>query len=482
MLRILLISSTLVMMAPSARAEGDTPPKPADPAKARQLVLSPAAAPIPSLKYRLLPSVSELQPGDAAPLYLRIRHDLRVGPYVFGEKGQPMLDTPFDKFPRKEARELVDGWKSRYRQIEFGARRETCNWNYSLREQRENAISILLPDAQDMREWGRLVALKARVEIADGRLDDAAHTLETGIAFGKHVGSGPFLINYRVGQAIVGLMLNEVEEFISQPGSPNLYWALTTLPRPLVDYRGAIEVEQGIVEGMVPELTDLDSPRSEVEWKARLMRLHSRLLGLSKQVGADDSNLTKELAAMEGMAFEQVRERMLPDARRFVDEPSNKSVKAGKIGDDQAIVLLIAHRYRTLQDAVFQNAYLPYAEMAARSPRAEALLAAAKSQDPASAVLAALLPPLLPNALRASALGERRVAALRVIEALRLHLGTHGQLPGRLGDLIDVPVPVDPATGQPFHYGLEGGKATLSAPAIDGKPETALLYKLSTRK
>ena len=41
----------------------------ARPLNPRELVLSPAAAPVPSLKYRLLPSWADLNPGDAAPIY-----------------------------------------------------------------------------------------------------------------------------------------------------------------------------------------------------------------------------------------------------------------------------------------------------------------------------------------------------------------------------------------------------------------------------
>ena len=46
-----------------------------EPPKPTELVLSPAAEPVPALRYRLLPLESTLLPGDAAPIYLRIRHE-----------------------------------------------------------------------------------------------------------------------------------------------------------------------------------------------------------------------------------------------------------------------------------------------------------------------------------------------------------------------------------------------------------------------
>ena len=45
-----------------------------EPLNPTPLVVSPAAEPVPALKYRLLPSFADLNPGDAAPIYLRIRH------------------------------------------------------------------------------------------------------------------------------------------------------------------------------------------------------------------------------------------------------------------------------------------------------------------------------------------------------------------------------------------------------------------------
>ena len=71
-----------------------------------------------------------------------------------------------------------------------------------------------------MRQWGRVLAIKARVEIADGKYDDAVRTIETGLAFGRHVGGGPFVINGLIGIAIARGMLDRVDELIAQPSAP----------------------------------------------------------------------------------------------------------------------------------------------------------------------------------------------------------------------------------------------------------------------
>src|SRR5262249_34960645 len=60
---------------------------------------------------------------------------------------------------------------------------------------------------------------------------------------------------------------------------------------------------------------------------------------------------------------------------------------------------------------------------------------------------------------------DRRFAALRCVEAIRLYMATHdGKLPASLKDITEVPIPVDPLTELPFEYELKGDTARLSAP------------------
>ena len=78
--------------------------------------------------------------------------------------------------------------------------------------------------------------------------------------------------------------------------------------------------------------------------------------------------------------------------------------------------------------------------------------------DPAFQLFEGLFPGM--HGLGAEARLDRRVAALRVVEAIRMHAATHGgSLPESLDKITEVPVPFDPVTGQPFGYHLEGGRA-----------------------
>jgi hypothetical protein len=74
---------------------------------------------------------------------------------------------------------------------------------------------------------------------------------------------------------------------------------------------------------------------------------------------------------------------------------------------------------------------------------------------------------------------DRELAALTAVEALRSYAADHdGQLPAKLADVTETPVPENPATGEPFEYQLENGKATLS----DSKFEPKLTYTVTIRK
>ena len=80
----------------------------------KELALSPASAPVPALKYRLLPSAAELIPGDAAPIYLRIHgyEDSSLEPYwrQISQNSEKWRALPLDQFPVGEAGNFVQGF------------------------------------------------------------------------------------------------------------------------------------------------------------------------------------------------------------------------------------------------------------------------------------------------------------------------------------------------------------------------------------
>src|SRR5439155_24713515 len=88
--------------------------------------------------------------------------------------------------------------------------------------------------------------------------------------------------------------------------------------------------------------------------------------------------------------------------------------------------------------------------------------------DPEAANFARALLPALGKCMHAQARLERTLAALRVVEALRLYAADHkGQLPDKLADVTAVPLPNDPVTGKAFEYKRDGDGAVLTARSAD---------------
>jgi hypothetical protein len=450
--------------APKAKAYSDP----------RELNVSRRPAPVPALQYRLLPLEAERTPGDAAPVYIRLGGLATTeGMGEIARKSTEWANLALGQLPIAECRRFLDQWTGSLRQLEFGARRQSCNWNYTVPEQKEEVIEVLMPDLQYMRNWARLVALRARVEIAEHKLDAAVRTIETGISFGRHTGEGPFVINALVGVSCAQVMLGCVEELIAQPDAPNLYWALTALPRPLVGLRKALDAEQMQPSWLFPELGDLDRPRTDMEWTPLLTRVHARMKQIDQRImvteGASvhpvEPTLT-DLAAFKAKA--------LPAARAYVQ------VKRGStegLTEDQVVLLYIAGRCREVYDDQFKYAYLPYPDAVAASAGSEDRLKALKGGP---LELFASLMTTVVSALRAEARVERMVAALRAIEALRMHAADRDELPGSLEQVSIVPVPLDPVTGKPFTYRRDGETAILIGP--DPMPQMVLTYHITLRR
>src|SRR5258708_4203358 len=131
----------------------------------RALTLTPRSEPVPVLRYQLFPLASELKEGNAVPIYLRLVHERNdETKREWKEKAAEWNKLPLDQLPVQEARKFFEKYAYMMRQLEFGARRKTAEWNYTL--DAGDPIGLLLPDAQYMRTYGALRVLKARMELA----------------------------------------------------------------------------------------------------------------------------------------------------------------------------------------------------------------------------------------------------------------------------------------------------------------------------
>jgi hypothetical protein len=444
----------------------------------RTLAISPAAAPVPNFRYRLYPSAVERKPGNAVPIYLRFAHgrsDARKK--ELREKSEEWNKLPLEKLPLVEVKAFLEEHILKYnlKQLDVGARRATAEWSHTLDV--GDPIGLLLPDVQEMRIHAPLLVLKARVEIAEGHHADAVRTLETGFSFSQQVGQGLFLIQSLVGVACANLFADTTLEFVERPGAPNLYWALTVLPRPLVDLRNANEFEQSMLELQFPEMADLDRSRTPEQWDAALSNFRRELERVTK---LDPDTVKPRPGTMSSDPAGKSPD--LPVARKYLTEVVGMTAAhVEAMPPAQILMLYISHLYHAARDETYRGSYLPFPQgLVVNRESVERLKTL---PDTEAARLARLLLPAVQKVQLAQARLERKLAALRAIEALRLHAAQKGELPEKLDQVTEAPVPDDPGTGRPFGYERDGQTATLTS-RIPGEPlnMTGLRYRITLRK
>jgi hypothetical protein len=133
----------------------------------------------------------------------------------------------------------------------------------------------------------------------------------------------------------------------------------------------------------------------------------------------------------------------------------------------QVILLYTVETYEEIRDEGFKWMLLPYSESHSALQRWEKELGErAKSREVLP--LASLLLPAVNAARLGVVRNDRDLAALQACEAIRLYAAAHdGRLPERLSDM-DVPVPANPITGQPFAYRRTGETAVLEVSGFPG--------------
>lgn len=466
----------------SIRGPSDVDAQESKPPPPTVLTIHPAKQPDPALKYRLIPERRELVPGNAAIFYHRANlmiatagKDPKGDEKAFGWLAGPAKDVPLEA-----ARSYLERFRNELHEAELGAFRETCDWEL---DHREEGFSLLLPEIQELRRVGRLAALKARVEILDGRLDEAVHWIEVGHAMSRHLGEAPFLISDLVGMAISGQFVKTLEELIQTNGGPNLYWALATRPRPLIDMRRALDGERCVLEREVPRLRELDGPAWSAEKArsvgdemfAKLRDLTGGMRWIAPAAGTAGAGAPRLEDLSSRLTLAAVVARVYPEAKRSLIAGGKSAADVEAMPAFQVVLIHTFREYSRLRDDTFKWAALPYWQAHAGMVRDETSrprpTTAAKVANPILTMFTMLMP-AIGAALQASARSERTLDALQCVEAVRMYAADHGgALPDSLDAMTGSPAPVDPALGKPFEYKkVDDATAVLSAPYPPGAP------------
>jgi hypothetical protein len=405
-----------------------------------RMTVDPMPAPKPALRYLLLPELKEMTPGNPIPNYLKALLDQ--------DHTQLQEDFP----------------PAALRQADRAARMDRPDWQI-LTRLRIDGIALLLPDLQKMRELARSLQKRFHHEVSLRQFDDALVTAKTMFAMARHMGDHPTLIGALVGIAIAATGISPLEEMLQQPGCPNLYWALTQLPSPLVPMEKAAEGERIFLDVELRELSDRE-PMSPEQSK-KLIAYIARILEFDPD---SEEGIRQWIQKRKGDA------KYMAAARKRLIEWGIPAERLARFPAEQVLLLDEKLLYEIDRDDGFKYWNLP---------TWKALDAMNKVPPPPKDRLFRGLLSALNKVRTAQGRLEQRIALLRHVEALRMYAADHGgKLPATL-DEIDLPLPVDPFTGKPFRYELKDDTAHLRGTPPKGYEDVSvynLHYEITIRK
>ena len=449
--------------------------------KVTTITLRPATEPHPALKYQLVPEKYGLIPGNAALHYHRAiillaqrNASISQSPSVVpgsqpistSEEAFKWINKPLVDLPREEIRLFLDRHQSVIDETKLGAKFERCDWGLS---HQNYGIMLLLPEFQESRTLGRLLSLQARLAILDGQLGQAWDSIQAGFVLARHVGEGTYLIPGLIGISIGSEMNHCLEFLISAPNSPSLFWAFADRPRPFIDLRKNFATERHILEQEFPALLELDygvwsvdqARRLAESLQAKLFRYVDALPGSAIAIPAGVAPDLRRLGIAVYCAQSEA------EARRALIAGGKPASEVEAMPVVQAALLHVYRQAQERRDTVFKWANVP-SPLPKKQLQPPYLSLEKQQANPLLTLFIALESNILAVHLTSMRL-ERQLDALQVVEAIRLDATLHeGRLPASLAAIADLPVPLDPATGQPFGYRVEGDTVIVSAPSPAG--------------
>lgn len=461
----------------TAQTNAGGPPAPANTIKVVELTVQPAAEPIPALRYRFVPSLADQIAGNAEPLYGTATQ--LFAPRNNGELGEKLdnwLAVPLKDLPREEVRTALGELRSPIHYVELASRREWCRWDLPLQSE---GMSTLLPMLNPMRGLAKALAVRTRLEIAEGRFDDAVGTLQAGFVMARHIGEGPVLIHSLVGTAVASMMTERVAELIQAAGPRNLYWALAGLPRPFISLQDAMQFEMSGIELAIPQLRNLETAELTPQQWRRLSDETVRVLNAVGDAGSSASSVSWD----ERMLTTVAALKSYPRAKQSLISKGRTPEQVEAMPVQQVVLIYSYDRYVQWRDDLWKWFDLPYWQARERMAKAQRAFQERGKGLAEGYPFAAFLPDLEKAYYRTTML-DRRIAALQCIEAIRMYAATHdGRLPASLSDIAEAPAPIDPITGRSFAYTQAGNRATLEAAAPAGEsPKEGTRYEIALTK
>ena len=416
--------------------------------KFSEISISAAHEPVPALHYRLMPPITALKTGNAAldwskltsvmPADLDEYHNIKEGALNYRD----LLKLPFNEF-KNEHLEYADKFLkvSGYSFLKYAALKKQCDWQ----DPTQDGINMLLPSLNSLRKIAYLVALEARVKVAKGDYESALELLSYNFSLAQDLSEGITLIQNLVGIGVAAMNYKVIDDIVAQPDSPNLYWALTMMPTPLIDMRNAYESEMDV--WIWSTLEDMDTKILSVE------QANAKINELLQCV---DDNVP--LAAYVAAGYVPGKKYLIEngyDPRRVELMPAS-----------QVVLLSQWMQYLPVRDNMFKFLFVTYYQGKDYIKKANKEFVNVRASASDLNIFYEFLPAISRCKFLVTEM-HARSCALQCVEAIRMYVAKYNKLPESLSDIKVVPVPENPFTGKEFRYYLDGDTAVLDIEVPD---------------
>lgn len=483
--------------------------------RAIRLEVPAVGEPKPALRYRLFPPRFQRKLGNAAPLYRKAFEMAKALEENDSDRFESMrLLAIRDEESRKEwwgedipkelsSEEVVqffEDYAELFAMLDAASLCAECDWELSLEDLNwwySDGFRDLIPASY---RTVRLLVIRTYYALGQSDTELAIRSIQNLYAFAKNLLQTPMVVHAILATGVANRASSCVADLITLGKLPNLYWALTQLPRFSYSHLQSVESERNDFLSYYPQLSEINNLARDEDHDYWREFGEKFLIEIQRHVDFDSyfDNIEEVKAEMgkseedplpreeakeklrqeliESMAenykddpegFEEYKKCFYPsDPQKILDElPVIKQAvldwgypaeRVQRLCAEHLVAIYSVRVYEELYDEFTKWYGLDYltCQFFLEGVGGEKIR---QTIDSYRTKLAHKIAGTFCSAGYAALVqADQEIDALRIVEAVRLYASSHeGKLPKKLDKIKDVPIPWNPLTGKPFKYKVQ---------------------------
>ena len=399
-----------------------------------QVNVSPKTEPVPALKYSFLANPVPAKKGNAALEYMQA---------AYWRQKVPELKFDYETADSELAEIVIAEYKNAFICVDYANDMSYCDWQLHF----EEGWSVLITGLIDYKYINKALALKAKVETANGDYSSAIETIRSSLIFSENVAGGPTVIQGLVGYSMAVVMYNAIFEMVEKTDSPSLYWALCEHYNSLSDMTRSVmsdnvlndvTIKQWLQKDMFTDIfTDQD--------------IYDAICNMLKN-GFDGEGLDRIVTYQK---FLQEVNGLYPQAKEYLSDNNFDMSTFDGFAKSQIVMIYKWQQYIEMRDNMAKWFSLPYYLAHSNVERIGQQIEDYGAMEKGSISFFGMFQPNFAKYYMYIARQKNILEVQICIEAIRLHLGQTGQLPESLSDITVVPTLPNTFTGKPLRYELK---------------------------